>query len=245
MGHKVHPKSLRLGYIQGWDSMWYSDKNFAAYVLEDYKIREHIFEKYKYSGVSRIYIERHPENVKVDIHTARPALIIGRRGTDKESLKADLQKIAQKNVVVNIIEVFKPEMDARVVCENIVLQLEKKINHRKASKRAMERAMEAGAKGIKIMVGGRIGGAEIARNEWFKQGRVPLSTFRSDIEFASLFSLTKYGKIGVKVWIFKNDILKERKSINPAARPKPAEDAASSAPGTAPVPGDIQPGEKT
>lgn len=211
MGHKVHPKSLRLGYIQNWDSMWYSERNFSFYLYEDFKIREFITNKYKFNGVSKIYIERHPEIVKIDIYTARPALIIGRKGTDKENLKNDIQEIAKKNVIINIIEVLKPDMDATIVADNVILQIEKKVNHRKASKRAMEKAMQVGAKGIKIMIGGRIGGAEIARNEWLKLGRVPLSTFRADIDFASRYALTKYGKIGVKVWIYKDDIIKVKR----------------------------------
>uniref|UniRef100_A0A7C5Z547 Small ribosomal subunit protein uS3 n=1 Tax=Caldicellulosiruptor owensensis TaxID=55205 RepID=A0A7C5Z547_9FIRM len=212
MGQKVHPKGFRLGFIRDWDSRWFAnDKDFEKYVLEDYKIRRHIKEKLYNAGISRIEIERAAKRVKVIIHTAKPGIVIGRAGSGVEALRKELEKLTGgKTISLDIKEIKVPELDAQLVAENIAAQLEKRVSFRKAMKQAMARALRSGAKGIKTMVSGRLGGADIARTEWYKEGRIPLQTLRADIDYGFAEAHTTYGRIGVKTWIYKGDILPQK-----------------------------------
>ncbi|AZT90005.1 30S ribosomal protein S3 [Caldicellulosiruptor changbaiensis] len=212
MGQKVHPKGFRLGIIKDWDSRWFAnDKDFEKYLLEDYKIRRHIKEKLYNAGISRIEIERAAKRIKVIIHTAKPGIVIGRAGSGVEALRKELEKITGgKTISVDIKEIKVPELDAQLVAENIAAQLEKRVSFRKAMKQAMARALRSGAKGIKTMVSGRLGGADIARTEWYKEGRIPLQTLRADIDYGFAEAHTTYGRIGVKTWIYKGDVLPQK-----------------------------------
>ncbi|WAM32429.1 30S ribosomal protein S3 [Caldicellulosiruptor naganoensis] len=212
MGQKVHPKGFRLGIIKDWDSRWFAtDKDFDKYVIEDYKIRRHIKEKLYSAGISRIEIERAAKRVKVIIHTAKPGIVIGRAGSGVEALRKELEKITGgKTISLDIKEIKVPELDAQLVAENIAAQLEKRVSFRKAMKQAIARALKSGAKGIKTMVSGRLGGAEIARTEWYKEGRIPLQTIRADIDYGFAEAHTTYGRIGVKTWIYKGDVLPQK-----------------------------------
>lgn len=209
MGQKVHPVGIRLGFIKTWDAKWFAGKNFSHLLHEDIALREFIKKKLYQSGVGKVKIERAGKSVRVDIHTARPGLVIGKRGADIENLRNDLEKMTDQKVFINIIPIKKPELDAQVVAEGIALQLEKKMPYRRVMKRAISRAMEGGAGGIKVCVSGRLGGGEIARREWLKEGRIPLQTFRADIDYGFSESFTTYGQIGVKVWIFKEEVTKK------------------------------------
>lgn len=211
MGQKVHPRGLRLGIIKDWDSKWYADKNFSEVLLEDYKIRKFIKEKLFASGVPKVEIERAANRIKLTIHTAKPGMVIGKGGAGVEQLKAEVEKMTGKQVQVNIIEVKTPELDAQLVAESIAAQLEKRISFRRAMKQAISRAMKAGAKGVKTMVSGRLGGAEIARSEGYHEGTIPLQTLRADIDYGFSEAHTTYGRIGVKVWIYKGEVLPEAK----------------------------------
>ncbi|SFV54089.1 SSU ribosomal protein S3p (S3e) [hydrothermal vent metagenome] len=213
MGQKVNPKGIRLGIVKDWDSKWYANKNYAKYLLSDIEIREYLFNKLSAASVSQIKIERLASNIKVTICTARPGVVIGKKGSDIDDLKKELLKMVSLPVHVVIEEVKRPEINARLVCENIAQQLEKRIAYRRAVKRAISNAMRTGAKGIKIMVGGRLNGVEIARSEWYMEGRVPLHTFRADIDYSSYPANTQYGVIGIKVWIFKGEILDHKKGM--------------------------------
>jgi small subunit ribosomal protein S3 len=213
MGQKVNPKGIRLGIVRDWDSKWYSRHNYAAWLLSDIEIRTYLFDKLKNASISQIKIERLATNMKVIIFTARPGIVIGKKGADIEALKKDLSRKTSTIVHVVIEEIKRPEIDARLVGENIAQQLEKRIMYRRAVKRAISNAMRSGAKGIKVMVGGRLNGAEIARSEWYMEGRVPLHTFRADIDYCSFPAHTQYGVIGIKVWIFKGEVLDYRKKI--------------------------------
>lgn len=212
MGQKVHPKGFRLGIIKDWDSRWFAnDKDFEKYLLEDYKIRRHIKEKLYNAGISRIEIERAAKRIKVIIHTAKPGIVIGRAGSGVEALRKELEKITGgKTISLDIKEIKVPELDAQLVAENIAAQLEKRVSFRKAMKQAMARALRSGAKGIKTMVSGRLGGADIARTEWYKEGRIPLQTLRADIDYGFAEAHTTYGRIGVKTWIYKGDVLPQK-----------------------------------
>ncbi|BCS80841.1 30S ribosomal protein S3 [Anaerocellum diazotrophicum] len=212
MGQKVHPKGFRIGIIRDWDSRWFAnDKDFQKYVLEDFKIRRHIKEKLYHAGISRIEIERAAKRVKVIIHTAKPGIVIGRAGSGVEALRKELEKLTGgKTISLDIKEIKVPELDAQLVAENIAAQLEKRVSFRKAMKQAMARALRSGAKGIKTMVSGRLGGADIARTEWYKEGRIPLQTLRADIDYGFAEAHTTYGRIGVKTWIYKGDILPQK-----------------------------------
>ena len=212
MGQKVHPKGFRLGIIRDWDSRWFAnDKDFEKYLLEDYKIRRHIKEKLYNAGISRIEIERAAKRIKVIIHTAKPGIVIGRAGSGVEALRKELEKITGgKTISLDIKEIKVPELDAQLVAENIAAQLEKRVSFRKAMKQAMARALRSGAKGIKTMVSGRLGGADIARTEWYKEGRIPLQTLRADIDYGFAEAHTTYGRIGVKTWIYKGDVLPQK-----------------------------------
>lgn len=213
MGQKVHPIGFRLGYIREWNSRWFAEKEYPQLLIEDIKIRDFLKKKLYHAGVSRVEIERaasKAKKVKVTIHTARPGIIIGKKGAEVENLKNELQKMTQKEIFINIQEVKRAELDAQLVAENVALQLERRVGFRRAMKRAVTSAMKLGAKGIKIAVAGRLGGAEMARREWYREGRVPLHTLRADIDYGLAEAKTTYGVIGVKVWIFKGEVFPTR-----------------------------------
>lgn len=208
MGQKVNPNGFRVGVIRDWNTRWYaSKKDFADYLVEDRKIRDFAKAKYYAAGVSRIEIERAANKITVNIHTSRPGMLIGKGGAGVETIKADISKLVGKAVNVNIIEVRNADTDAQLVAENIAAQLEKRISFRRAMKQAMSRSMKAGAKGIKLLCAGRLGGAEIARSEGYHEGSIPLQTMRADIEYGFAEAHTTYGRIGVKVWIYKGEVL--------------------------------------
>lgn len=206
MGQKVNPVGIRLGIVKDWNSKWYSKTHYADYLNLDLKVRKYLQEKLVMAGVSRIQIERPARNARVTIYTARPGVIIGKKGSDVEDLRQAVGNIMGIPVHINIEEVRKPELDAKLVAESIAQQLEKRVMFRRAMKRAVQNALRQGALGIKVTVSGRLGGAEIARTEWYREGRVPLHTFRADIDYATAIARTTYGVIGVKVWIFKGEL---------------------------------------
>lgn len=207
MGQKVNPVGFRLGVNRTWESRWYAKKEYADLVKEDYLIRKYIKNKLYYAGISKIEIERAGGRIVVNIYTAKPGIIIGKKGSEVDLLRRDLSDITKSEIYINPVEIVTPELDAQLVAEAIATQLEKRVSHKRAIKKAVASSLNAGAKGIKIMVGGRIAGAEIARREWFREGRVPLQTLRASIDYGSAESFTTYGRIGVKVWIYKGDIL--------------------------------------
>ncbi|VBB04842.1 ribosomal protein s3 signature [Lucifera butyrica] len=211
MGQKVNPHGLRLGIIKTWDAKWYADKDYAANLHEDIKIRKYLKEKLFATGISRIEIERAANRIKVTISTAKPGMVIGRGGSGIEEIKRGLKKLTDKQIDVSIAEVKQPELNATLVAENIAAQLEKRIAFRRAMKQSVTRTMRMGAKGIKVMVGGRLGGAEIARSEGYREGSIPLHTLRADIDYGTAEAHTTYGRIGVKVWIYKGEVLPEAK----------------------------------
>ena len=212
MGQKVHPNGMRVGVIRDWNSKWYADsKNFSDYLVEDHKIREYVKKKLFISGISKIEIERTAKFVKVNVYTAKPGLVIGKGGNFSEALKAELEKMIKKEVNLNIIEVKNIDIDAQLVAENIANQLEKRISFRRAMKQCMQKALKAGALGIKTAVSGRLGGADMARTEFYKEGTIPLQTLRADIDYGFYEADTTYGKSGVKVWIYKGEILPAKK----------------------------------
>lgn len=212
MGQKVHPHGLRVGIIKDWDSKWFaSDSDFGNYLVEDYKLRKFLKAKLYAAGVSKIEIERTAKRVKINIFAAKPGIIIGKGGSEIEKVKKELETMTGKSVALNIEEVKQPDMDAQLVAENIAGQLERRISFRKAMKSTMGRAMKLGAKGIKTTCSGRLGGAEIARSEHYHEGTIPLQTLRADIDYGFAEANTTYGKIGVKVWIYKGEILPESK----------------------------------
>ena len=210
MGQKVNPKGFRVGVIRDWDSRWYARKEYSDYLLEDYQIRKYLKKRLYDSGISRIEIERAAGRVKVNIFTAKPGIVIGRGGAEVESLKKALEKMTGKKVNIYINEVKKPELDAQLVAESVASALERRIAFRRAMKQAVGRTMRMGAGGIKLMCSGRLGGAEIARTEWISDGKVPLHTLRADIDYATAEADTTYGKIGIKCWIYKGEVLLER-----------------------------------
>ena len=212
MGQKVHPNGVRVGVIRDWSSKWYADdKNFSDYLVEDHKIREYVKKKLFISGISKIEIERTAKFVKVNVYTAKPGLVIGKGGNLSEALKAELEKMIKKEVNLNIVEVKNIDTDAQLVAENIANQLERRISFRRAMKQCMQKALKAGALGIKTSVSGRLGGADMARTEFYKEGTIPLQTLRADIDYGFYEADTTYGKIGVKVWIYKGEVLPEKK----------------------------------
>ncbi|HLT58473.1 MAG TPA: 30S ribosomal protein S3 [Limnochordales bacterium] len=222
MGQKVHPYGLRLGIIKDWQGRWYANKKeYADLLHEDLRIRKHIKERFYTAGVSRIDIERAANRVKLTIHAARPGMIIGKGGSEVDRLRKDLEKDTGKQIQINILEIKVPELDAQLVAENIAFQLERRVSFRRAMRQAMQRAMRLGAQGIKVMVSGRLGGAEIARTEWSPEGSIPLQTLRADVDYGFAEARTTYGQIGVKVWIYKGEVLPERKT--PAAVPQGVE----------------------
>ena len=212
MGQKVHPNGIRVGVIKDWNSKWYADsKNFGDYLVEDHKIREYVKKKLFVSGISKIEIERTAKFVKVNVYTAKPGLVIGKGGNLSEALKAELEKMIKKEVNLNIVEVKNVDTDAQLVAESIANQLERRISFRRAMKQSMQKAMKAGALGIKTAVSGRLGGADMARTEFYKEGTIPLQTLRADIDYGFYEADTTYGKIGVKVWIYKGEVLPAKK----------------------------------
>lgn len=222
MGQKVNPHGLRVGVIKGWDSKWYAGKDYEKFLLEDIKIREFIKEKLFLSGISKVEIERASNKARISIHTAKPGMVIGRQGSNIELLKSDLKKMTESAIEINIVEVKTPDMDATLVAENIAAQLERRIAFRRAMKQCVGRTMRMGAKGIKITCGGRLGGAEIARSESYREGSIPLHTLRADIDYGTAEAHTTYGRIGIKVWIYKGEVLPESKD---AAKVAPAKEA--------------------
>ena len=217
MGQKVNPHGLRIGIIKDWDTKWYAnDKNFSSLLIEDVKIRDFIKKKLYISGISRIEIERAANKTKVNVHTAKPGLVIGKGGAGIEDLRKEVEKLVGKSILVNITEIKSPELEAQLVAENIASQLETRISFRRAMKQSMSRAMKLGAKGIKTAVSGRLGGAEIARREHYHEGTIPLQTLRADIDYGFTEANTTFGKLGVKVWIYKGEVLpaakKEKKA---------------------------------
>ena len=213
MGQKVHPHGLRVGIIKTWDSRWFAGKNFAKFLHEDVKIREYIKKKLFTSGISQVEIERAGGRVKITIHTGKPGMVIGRGGAGIEELRKNLTKFTDAQIDVNIAEVKQQDMSSVLVAENIAAQLEKRIAFRRAMKQAGGRTMKSGAKGIKVMVSGRLGGAEIARSESYREGSIPLHTLRADIDYGTAEAHTTYGRIGIKVWIYKGEVLPEAKKV--------------------------------
>ena len=207
MGQKVNPHGIRVGVIKDWDSKWYAEADFADNLVEDYNIRKFLKEKLYSAGISKIEIERPTDRLKVIIHTAKPGVVIGKGGADIEKLKAEVQKFTDKKLVLDIKEIKRPDRDAQLVAENIALQLENRISFRRAMKSAMSRTMKTGAKGIKTAVSGRLGGADMARTEFYSEGTIPLQTLRADIDYGFAEANTTYGKVGVKVWVYKGEVL--------------------------------------
>lgn len=205
MGQKVNPKGLRLGIIDTWSSRWYAGKDYAKYIGEDLKIRKYIKQRLRTAGISKVEIERAASRLKINLFSAKPGLVIGKSGKDAETLKKDLKELVKREVSLNIIEARKADMDAQLVGDSIAFQLERRVNFRRAMKEAVHRGMRAGAEGIRVAISGRLNGAEIARAEKFREGRVPLHTLRADIDYATSEAKTTYGIIGIKVWVFKGE----------------------------------------
>ncbi len=223
MGQKVSPLLLRLGFIKNWQSVWYADKkDYAKNVLEDNKIRRYIKAKFVQAAVSKVIIERMASQIKVRICSARPGVIIGRRGADIDKLKEELNKITNKEVAIDIEEVKNPSIDAQLIGQSIAMQLEKRVAFRRAMKRSIEQAMSSGAQGVKISCAGRLGGAEMSRRETYKVGKLPLQTLRADIDYGFAEALTTYGILGIKVWVYKGDVIPESKKVS---KPKSAIEA--------------------
>mgnify|MGYP001254470776 CR=1 FL=1 len=220
MGQKVNPIGLRLGINRTWDSRWYADEQYGDMLHEDIKLRKFLFEKLSQAGVSKVVIERPAKKARVTIHSARPGVVIGKKGADIEKLRLELSRMTGSDVNLNIVEIRKPEIDAKLVAENIAQQLERRVAFRRAMKRAVQSAIRLGAEGIRINCGGRLGGAEIARTEWYREGRVPLHTLRADVDYGTATGQTTYGACGVKVWIFKGEVL----THDPMAQDKRAQE---------------------
>ena len=220
MGQKVNPVGFRLGINRTWDSRWYADTHYGDLLHEDLRLRRYLFDRLAQAGISRIVIERPAKKARVTIHSARPGVVIGKKGADIERLRSDLARMTESDVHLNIIEIRKPELDAKLVAENIGQQLERRVAFRRAMKRAVQSAMRLGAQGIRINCGGRLGGAEIARMEWYREGRVPLHTLRADVDYGIATARTTYGICGVKVWVFKGEIL----AHDPMAQDKRAQE---------------------
>ena len=223
MGQKVNPIGFRLGINRTWDSRWYADSDYSKLLLEDLSIRKFLFDKLSQAGIGRIVIERPAKKARITIHTARPGVVIGKKGADIDKLRKDVSKMTGSEVHLNIVEIRKPEIEAKLVAENISQQLVRRVAFRRAMKRAVQSAMRLGAEGIRINCGGRLGGAEIARTEWYREGRVPLHTLRADVDYGCASAQTAYGICGVKVWIFKGEIL----AHDPMAQDKRAQEHAT------------------
>jgi small subunit ribosomal protein S3 len=211
LGQKVNPIGLRLGIVKTWESRWYAGKNYADYILEDYKIRKFVKDKLHHAGISKVEIERSSKHIRLRVFTSRPGIVIGKKGAEISKLKKEIEKKVSHEVMIDIQEVRKPEIDAQLVAENVALQIERRVAFRRAMKRGVSSAMRFGAMGIKIICSGRLGGAEMARTEWYKEGRIPLHTLRADIDYGFIEARTTYGIIGVKVFVFKGEILKKDK----------------------------------
>ncbi len=209
MGQKVNPIGLRLGIIKTWESQWFGGKNYADYIFEDYKLRKFVKQKLYHAGVSRIEVERSAKRIRLRIYTARPGIVIGKKGAEIAQLKKEVEQLTTREVLIDIQEVRKPEIDAQLVAENVANQLERRVAFRRAMKRAVQSSLRFGALGIKVICAGRLGGAEIARTEWYREGRVPLHTLRADIDYGTAEARTTYGLVGVKVMIFKGEILRK------------------------------------
>jgi len=209
LGQKVNPIGLRLGIVKTWESRWYADKNYADYIHEDYKIRRFVKKKLYHAGVSRIEIERSSKRIRLRIYTSRPGIVIGKKGSEISLLKQEIERMVEHEVMIDIQEIRKPEIDAQLVAENIALQIVRRVAFRRAMKRGVSSAMRFGAQGVKVICAGRLGGAEMARREWYREGRVPLHTLRADIDYGFTTARTTYGAIGVKVFIFKGEVLKK------------------------------------
>ncbi len=207
MGQKVNPIGFRLGVIRSWDSKWFEEKNYTKWLHQDLRLRAYVKEKLNAAGISRVEIERAANKVKVSVHTARPGIVIGKRGVEIDKIKKDLQRFTENEVFLNVVEVRKAEVDAQLVAENIATQLQRRIAFRRAMKKSVQTALKFGAKGIRVACSGRLGGAEMARYEWYREGRVPLHTLRADIDYGFAEAKTTYGKIGVKCWIFRGEVL--------------------------------------
>ncbi len=213
MGQKVNPIGLRLGIVKTWDSRWFADKNYAEFIYEDHKIRKFLKKKLFHAGISKIEIERFTKRIRLRVFAARPGIIIGKKGSEIALLKKELEKMLTPEVLIDIKEVRRPEIDSQLVAENIALQLERRIAFRRAMKRSVSSAMRFGAQGIKIICSGRLGGAEMARTEWYKEGRIPLHTLRADVDYGFTEARTTYGTIGIKVFIFKGEVLNSDHNI--------------------------------
>jgi small subunit ribosomal protein S3 len=212
LGQKVNPIGMRLGIVKTWDSRWYADKKYAEYIRTDFNLRKFIKKKLFHAGIAKIEIERSAKRIRLRIHTARPGIVIGKKGSEIERLKQEIEQKVSQEVMIDIQEVRKPEIDAQLVAENVAMQIERRVAFRRAMKRGVTSAIRFGAQGIKIMCAGRLGGAEMARSEWYREGRVPLHTLRADIDYGFTEARTTYGIIGVKVYIFKGEILKKDQS---------------------------------
>lgn len=206
MGQKVHPIGFRLGVIRSWDSKWYAEKEFSKLLIEDIRIREFLNKQLHRASVSKIEIERASNKVRLNIYTARPGLVIGRKGTEIEGMEKEIKKLTDRDIIINVHEVRKPEIDAKLVAQNVASQIERRVAFRRAMKKCVAAALRFGADGIKISLAGRLGGAEMSRREWYREGRVPLHTLRADIDYGFVEAATTYGTIGVKVWIYKGEV---------------------------------------
>ncbi len=227
MGQKVHPESMRVGYIHDWQSNWFNERHFADYLAEDIRIREHIIKRLAHAGLSDITIKKNANEVEVNIRTARPGIVIGKSGSEVDALRKDLHRITRKQIKVNILEIKRPELDAKLVAQSIAEQLQNRVAFRRAMKRALTSAMRSGAKGVKVQVSGRLGGAEMARTEAYSDGRVPLHTMRADIDYGFYEARTTFGRIGVKCWINKGEIMPEGyagSDLTDMSAPAPASD---------------------
>ena len=236
MGQKVHPESMRVGYIHDWKSTWFNEKEFSDYLLEDIRIREHIENKLSHAGLSSITIKKNKNEIEVNIHTARPGIVIGKSGSEVDALRRELHQMTNKAVKVNILEIKRPELDAKLVAQSIAEQLQNRVAFRRAMKRSLTSAMRSGAKGVKVQVSGRLGGAEMARTEGYSDGRVPLHTLRADIDYGFFEARTTFGRIGVKVWINKGEIMPKGYTAGPhrhdrAGAPAPSATAAAAGAG--------------
>ena len=217
MGHKVHPKIFRMGVTESWDSKWYADQDYTNLLHEDFKIKKFVKSRVYHAGISKIEIERASNKAKINIHTARPGIVIGKKGAEIEKLKEELSRLTAGEIYINIHEVRRPDLDAQLVAENVALQLERRVAFRRAMKESVSRAMRMGAQGIRVQCGGRLGGNEIARTEWYRDGRVPLHTLRADVNYGMAEAHTTYGLIGVKVWIFRGEVLTKEEEQQKAA----------------------------
>ena len=217
MGHKVHPKIFRMGVTESWDSKWYADQDYTNLLHEDFKIKKFIKSRVYHAGISKIEIERASNKAKINIHTARPGIVIGKKGAEIEKLKEELSRLTAGEIYINIHEVRRPDLDAQLVAENVALQLERRVAFRRAMKESVSRALRMGAQGIRVQCGGRLGGNEIARTEWYRDGRVPLHTLRADVNYGLAEAHTTYGLIGVKVWIFRGEVLTKEEEQQKAA----------------------------